>query len=52
MRVSTLRTPDSADPAPDRVPLRRAVWWTVLALLLLAGVALSFLYGRGMTPLL
>lgn len=51
MRVST-RQPSSADASAERVPLRRVVLWTTLAVLLLAGVALAFLFGRGMTPLL
>ncbi len=51
MRESTLRTPDPDAPA-ERAPLRRRVLWTIVAVLLLAGVVLTFVYGRGMTPLL
>lgn len=51
MREST-RQPSPDAPATERVPLRRLALWTALAVLLLVGVALTFLFGRGMLPLL
>lgn len=52
MRDSTQRTADPDAPSAERAPLRRRVLWTVVALLLLAGVVLTFVFGRGMRPLL
>lgn len=52
MRDSTLRTPDPDASTAERAPLRRRVLWTIVAVLLLAGIALTFIYGRGIAPLL
>ena len=39
-------------PPEERVPIRRALIWSVVALILAAGVALYFLFGRDIAPLI
>ncbi len=39
-------------PPEERVPIRRAVLWSIIAIVLAAGVVLYFLYGRAIVPLI
>ena len=39
-------------PPEERVPIRRAVLWSIVAIVLAAGVVLYFLYGGAIAPLI
>ena len=41
----------TAARAEERVPIRRAILWSVVATILAAGIVLYFLYGRSIAPL-
>ena len=45
-------TPLPPRPSEERVPIRRAILWTIVAVVLAAGVVLYFLYGREVVPLI
>ena len=52
MRVSTLYKPQSAITEPERAPVLRLVAWSAMALVLLGGIVLYFIFGRAVSPLL
>ena len=39
-------------PPEERVPIRRAVLWSIVAFVLAAGVVLYFLFGNSVAPLI
>ncbi len=39
-------------PPEERVPIRRAVLWSIVAFVLAAGVVLYFLFGQSIDPLI
>lgn len=47
-----MTTPLPPRPSEERVPIRRAILWTIVAVILAAGVVLYFLYGRDVVPLI
>ena len=51
MRVSRSNKKDEA-PEADTFPTSRVVTWAIVGLVILAGLALYFRYGRFMRPLL
>ncbi len=50
MRVSGTERPDEP-PDEQRIPVRRALLWTVIAVAIVVGVYLYFQYERGLAPL-
>jgi hypothetical protein len=46
-----LRHPETATD-PGAIPLKRALWWGLFAVVLLAGLVMYFKYGRLVVPLL
>ncbi len=52
MRVSTLTKPQKGTTEPERVRVLRLVVWGAIAVVLLAGIVLYFMFGRAVSPLL
>ncbi len=52
MRVSTLYKPEPSEPQREDIPASRIVLWSVVAVVISVGIALYFVYERGVTPLL
>ncbi len=52
MRVSTLYKPQKAITEPERVPVTRLVVWGAIAIVLLGGIVMYFMFGRAVSPLL
>jgi hypothetical protein len=45
-------TPTPPRAPEERVPIRRSVLWSIVAVVLVLGVVLYFMFGRSVQPLL